>query len=44
MPQGLQLFNSAGGIQLDATDNIAKFLGVAYIGTSYTGATVLLWQ
>lgn len=39
MPQGLQIFDSAGVLILDATDTLAKLFGGQSIGTSYTGST-----
>lgn len=39
MPQGLEVYNSAGTLILDATLNIAKLLGAASIGSFFTGTT-----
>lgn len=39
MTVGIQVWDAAGNLILDWTDSVAKVLGEASIGTSYTGAT-----
>ena len=37
MPQGLQIFDASGALQLTLSDRITRILGVLNIGSVYTG-------
>lgn len=40
MAEGLQVFNASGGLKLDLSDRIARYLGMVFIDLGVSGSVV----